>query len=52
VARTLVQQLFNNDPSQLKVYHARFVGHVFPGEKYKISVWKENGYIWFNATVV
>ena len=31
VARTIVQQLFSNDPNQLKLYHVRFVGHVFPG---------------------
>lgn len=31
VARTLIQKLFKNDPNQLKVYHARFVGHVYPG---------------------
>lgn len=40
VARTLVEKLLNNDSNQLKVFHARFVGHVYPGEGYKISVWK------------
>ena len=31
VARALIQKLFNNDPNSLKVFHARFVGHVYPG---------------------
>lgn len=44
--------MLKNNPHLLKVYHARFVGHVFPGEKYKIELWKENGYYWFRAVVV
>ena len=52
VAKAIVQKLLKNDANLLKVYHTRFVGHVYPGESYKIQVWKENDYLWFSAVVV
>ena len=30
----------------------RFTGHVFPGEKLKIKVWKEEGRLFFEAATV
>lgn len=40
VARVVVQELLNNDPTRLKAIQTRFVGHVFPGETLDISVWR------------
>ena len=31
IARVIVQELLGNESSKLKAYHARFVGHIFPG---------------------
>ena len=31
VAKAILQKLFKGDPNALKVYHTRFVGHVYPG---------------------
>lgn len=31
IARTIVQNVLNNDPTRLKSFHSRFLGHVFPG---------------------
>jgi hypothetical protein len=31
IARVIVQQIFDNDPSKIKSFGSRFVGHVFPG---------------------
>ena len=31
VGRTIVQNIMGNDPSKLKSFHSRFIGHVFPG---------------------
>ena len=39
----MVEHLLNNDPTRMKSVHCRFAGHVFPGESFEISVWKENG---------
>ena len=46
------EQLLDNDDRRIKSYHARFIGHVFPGETYEIQIWK-NGNKWiFLASVV
>lgn len=42
IGRAFVQQIFKNDPTQLKSIHSRFIGHVYPGETLDISVWKNN----------
>lgn len=34
IARTLVENLLDNDPTRLKIIHCRFAGHVFPGESF------------------
>lgn len=34
IARTLVENLLDNDPTKLKSIHCRFAGHVFPGESF------------------
>eukprot|EP00919_Chromeraceae_sp_WS-2016_P071217 GHVR01168686.1.p1 GENE.GHVR01168686.1~~GHVR01168686.1.p1 ORF type:complete len:117 (+),score=7.54 GHVR01168686.1:59-409(+) len=36
VARAITQQFLDNDPEKITSYHARFLGHVFPGESLKI----------------
>ena len=41
VARGLSQNLLGNDHTQIKSIESKFVGHVFPGESLKVSVWKE-----------
>lgn len=51
VCRAIVQELLNNQPEKIKAYQARFVGHVFPGEKYAINIWKEGNTIIFEALV-
>lgn len=52
VARVVVQDIFGNDPTQLKSIHSRFVGHVYPGETMDIAVWKVNDTTYqFEATV-
>ncbi len=40
--------MFKNDATQLKSIHARFIGHVYPGETLDISVWRDgqNSYIY------
>lgn len=43
ITRVLVEALLDNDDTKLKSIHCRFAGHVFPGESFEISVWKENG---------
>lgn len=52
VARTLVQALLNNDPHAMKSFEGKLIGHVFPGESFEISVWKEGSKIHFLASVV
>lgn len=34
IARTLVENLLDNDPTRVKSIHCRFAGHVFPGESF------------------
>ena len=48
----MVKNLLNDDPTRMKAFHVRFAGHVFPGEKYEIKVWKEEGFFYFTANVV
>jgi hypothetical protein len=47
----LVQELLGNEPERVKAFQARFVGHVFPGENYRINVWKEGKTLVFEAIV-
>lgn len=51
VARVIVQSLLKNDPTKLKSYFARFIGHVFPGESLIVSVWNMEGSYLFLAEV-
>jgi acyl dehydratase len=52
VARVLSQNLLGNDHTAIKSIEAKFVGHVFPGETLKVSVWKDGEKRFFEAEVV
>jgi acyl dehydratase len=52
VARSIVQNLLNNDGEKLQSIEVRFTGHVFPGENLEIKVWKEQNKLFFEAEVV
>lgn len=51
VARVVVQEILFNDPTLLKSYQTRFVGHVYPGETLNIRVWKEGNLLIYEAEV-
>lgn len=51
MARVIVQDVLNNDPTLLKSYQTRFVGHVYPGESLNILVWKEGNLLIYEAQV-
>jgi hypothetical protein len=40
IARVFVQEVLNNDETQLKTIQTRFMGHVYPGESLSINCWK------------
>jgi acyl dehydratase len=42
VARAFVQEVLQNDSSKLKKYHARFIGHVYPGETIILKFWRDS----------
>lgn len=39
VLKAVIEEALGGDPSQVGSYHARFTGHVFPGETLVTSVW-------------
>ena len=52
MARTVVQELLDNDQTRLKSFNARFIGHVFPGESMDIAIWQNENKMIFLASVV
>lgn len=40
IARVFTQGVLDNDGSRLKIYHAKFIGHVYPGETLNLTIWK------------
>lgn len=40
-AKSIMQSCLGNDPTRIKSYETRFIGHVYPGESLKINIWKE-----------
>lgn len=52
VARGLSQSLLGNDHTQIKSIESKFVGHVFPGETLKTSVWNDGDKRYFEVEVI
>lgn len=52
MARSVVQNVLNNDAERLQSIEVRFTGHVFPGEALEIKIWKEQNKLFFEAEVV
>ena len=52
MARGLSQNLLGNDHTQIKSIESKFVGHVFPGETLKASVWNEGDKRYFEVETV
>lgn len=48
-ARVIYDKYCNKNPLQLKKLAARFTSHVFPGETFIISFWKEGKIIIFES---
>lgn len=38
--RAIVMQVLNGDEKKMKNYQVKFLGMVFPGDKFDIAVWK------------
>mmetsp|Transcript_53117 Transcript_53117/g.60987 ORF Transcript_53117/g.60987 Transcript_53117/m.60987 type:complete len:301 (-) Transcript_53117:194-1096(-) len=49
VAKLIAEGYCGNDANKIKVHHARFTSHVFPGETLVVSTWQDGNKISFSA---
>jgi acyl dehydratase len=49
VCKKVIELALDGDPTAVRAYENRFVGHVFPGETVQLGLWREGGRIIVDA---
>jgi acyl dehydratase len=52
VCKKMIELALDGDPSAVRAYETRFVGHVFPGETIQLGLWREGNRIIVDARTV
>ncbi|GAA3530724.1 MaoC/PaaZ C-terminal domain-containing protein [Amycolatopsis ultiminotia] len=50
VAKAVVDAFLDGDPERVSVFGTKFAGVLFPGERLRVRVWREDGRLLVNAT--